>query len=197
VRVIPSARRCACEDDSNDCDAVVVDMFVVEDTDVPRRGRDSGVISAADPPAPFLRAAPAVASFTGGLVGVGVSGCGQAEARGARCGGASGVGLVDVATAATGFDRSAGCSGGRTVVGTGPIGVGEDDSACPWESSVVKARVWACRVRLLSRVEEQLVLSTAPSTFIIGTSSASVSVRAESQTACDGAVFGGMMGRLE
>ena len=66
-----------------------------------------------------------------------------------------------------------------------------------WEFSAVKVRGGACRVRLFSRIEEQLVLSTAQPTFMIGTSSASVSVRAESPTAWDGVVFGGMMGRLE
>jgi hypothetical protein len=84
---------------------------VVVDTGAPRRGRDSGVISAADPPAPFLRAAPVVASpVTGGLVGVEVSDCGQAEARGASGVGTSVIGLVE--TAATGFDGSGGCGGG-------------------------------------------------------------------------------------
>jgi hypothetical protein len=83
------------------------------------------------------------------------------------------------------------------VTARGRARVGEDGSAFPWESSVAKAGGATCRVRLFSRVEEQLVLSTAQSTFIIGTSSASVSVRVASPTACDGVVFGGMMGRLE
>ena len=110
MRVIPSARRyCPCEDDSNDCDAVAVDAFVVVDTDAPRRGRDSGVINAADaPPALFLRAAPAVTSITGGVVGVEVSSCGQAVARDARGGGAN---VVDLVVTSTCFDGSAGCSG--------------------------------------------------------------------------------------
>lgn len=193
MRVIPSARRCCpCEDDNNDCDAVAVDALVVVDTDAPRRGRDSGVINAADAPALFLRAAPVFASITGGLVGVGVSAWGRAEARGARGGGASVVGLV--ATAAEGVDDRAGCSGGRRAV---VIGVGEDGPVFSWESSAVKARGGACRVWLFSRIEEQFVQPTAQLTFIIGTSSASVSVRAESPTACDEVVFGGMTGRLE
>ena len=112
VRVIPSARRGPCEDDSNICDAVVVDTLVAVDTDVPRRGSDSGVIRAVDPPTTFLAAAPASASVAGGLVGVGVSDCGQAETRGARDSGASDVGLMDALTTAVGFGWSAGWSGG-------------------------------------------------------------------------------------
>ena len=68
--------------------------------------------------------------------------------------------------------------------------------------SVVKERGGTCRVTLLVRVEGPPVISTAPaaasgSTFIVGKSSASVSVRAASPTTCDGESFGGMMGRLE
>ena len=89
-----------------------MDTFVAVDTDAPRRGSDSGVIRAVDPPTTFLVAALASASVAGGLVGVGVSDCGQAETRGARDGGASNVGFMDVLTAAVVFGWSAGWSGG-------------------------------------------------------------------------------------
>ena len=189
ARVIPSARRDPCEEDSNDWDAVVVDPFVVVDTDAPRRGSDSGVISAAGRPAPFLLAA----SGAGSLVGVGVSGCGHTEARETRDGGACDIDLMDVATAATGFGWSAGCSGGRRVVRTGRTGVGEDDSAHPWESSAIKERGGTCRVTPPPTAPAR----ASGSTFIMSTSFASASVRGISPTACDGETLGGMMGRLE
>ena len=196
-RVIPSARRDPCEDDNNSWDAVIAVV------DALRRGSDSGVIGMADPPASFFAAAPATASVAEGRVGVGTGCCGKVETRGAKGGGASGVGLVDVAGAATGFGQSVGCGWGRRSVGTGRAGVGEGGSAGTWEFSVCVERSGTCCFTLPARVEQEwpalstVSTHTSGSTSIMGASSASVSVRAAAPAACNGENFGGMMGRLE
>ena len=172
------------------------------DADELRRGSDSGVIGTADPPAPFFAAAPTTASIGEVRVGVGMGCCGQAVARGTKDGGASGVGLADLAATATSFGWAVGCGWGRRVVGGGRTGVGEGGSH-PWGLSVVVEHSGTCSVTLLPRVElESPVLSIVPEyasglTPIVGASSASVSVRAASPAACNGESFGGMMGRLE
>ena len=144
MRVIPSARRGPCEDDNNSWDAVIV----VVDTDAPRRGSDSGVIGKADQPAPVFVAAPAITSIAGGRVGVGTGCCEQAEARGAKYGGASGVGSVDVPAGTADFGWKVGCGWRRRMVVAGRTGVGS--SARPWGFSVVVEGDGTCCITLLA-----------------------------------------------